>query len=63
MNTYEYENCFIVYPQIKWNSKQMVEPIGKRVPEGFVYTSDNNGDWLSVDKIGERVANMLNNHE
>lgn len=63
LNTYEYENCFIVYPQIKWNSKQMVEPIGKRVPEGFVYTSDNNGDWLSVDKIGERVANMLNNHE
>lgn len=63
LNTYEYENCFIVYPQIKWNSKQMAEPIGKRVPEGFVYTSDNNGDWLSVDEIGERVANMLNNHE
>ena len=61
--SYEYENCFIVYPQIKWNSKQMAEPIGKRVPEGFVYTSDNNGDWLSVDEIGERVANMLNNHE
>lgn len=49
--TYEYEKHFIVYPQMTWNNKQQPDMSGKKVAEGFSYSSGNNTEWLSVEDI------------
>ena len=51
MTTYEYDKHFIVFPQVKYTDKQMVEPTGRKVPDGFSYSSGNNTEWLSVEDI------------
>lgn len=59
MTTYEYEKHFIVYPQMVWNDKQR-EPIpgGKKVEQGFSYSSDNNTVWLTVEEIQELLKTV-----
>lgn len=59
-NTYEYEKHFIIFPQMVWNNRQKPNPDGrgKKVPEGFSYSSDNNASWLSVDEIRELLNTM-----
>ncbi len=49
--TYEYDKHFIVYPQMTWNNRQQPDLSGKKVPEGFHYSSDNNTEWLGVEDI------------
>lgn len=51
MTTYEYDKHFIVYPQMVWNNKQKPNLSGKKVPEGFSYSSGNNSEWLSVEDL------------
>ena len=51
MTTYEYDKHFIVYPQMVWTKSKMPVPTGKKVPEGFSYSSGNNTQWLSVEEI------------
>lgn len=51
MTTYEYDNHFIVYPQMVWNDKQQPNLSGKKVPEGFSYSSGSNSEWLSVEDL------------
>lgn len=59
MNTYEYDKHFIVYPQVKFTDRQMITPTGKRVPDGFSYSSDNNTEWLSVEDIKEILKDFV----
>lgn len=49
--TYEYDKHFIVYPQMTWNDRQKPDLSGKKVEDGFSYSSDNNSEWLSVEDI------------
>lgn len=49
--TYEYDKHFIVYPQMTWNNKQQPDLRGKKVEEGFSYSSGDNTEWLSVEDI------------
>ena len=56
--TYQYEKHFIVYPQMVWNNKQQPDLSGKKVEEGFSYSSDNNTQWLSVEEIKELLATV-----
>ena len=51
MTTYEYDKHFIVYPQMTWNNRQQPDLSGKKVEDGFSYSSDNNTEWLSVEDI------------
>lgn len=51
MTTYEYERHFIVYPQMVWDERRRAIPTGKKVAEGFSYSSDNNTEWLTVEQI------------
>jgi len=45
--TYEYKEHFKILPQINdWANDTKRIKDGVRVPEGFVYASDTNGDWL-----------------
>lgn len=46
--TYEYPGYFKILPQINsWANDQKRIKDGVKVPEGFVYASDNNPDWMS----------------
>ena len=58
MTTYEYEKHFIVYPQMVWSDKRAIKPSGKKVPDGFSYSSGNNTEWLSVDQIRELLKTV-----
>lgn len=56
--TYEYDKHFIVYPQVTWNDKQKINTSGKKVAEGFSYSSDNNTEWLNVEEIRELLKTV-----
>lgn len=58
--TYEYDKHFIIFPQMTWNKKQMANPdgLGKKVADGFSYSSGNNTQWLSVEEIRERLTHL-----
>lgn len=56
--TYEYDKHFIVYPQVTWNDKQKINESGKKVEDGFSYSSDNNSQWLSVEQIQELLKEL-----
>lgn len=58
MNTYEYEKHFIVYPHMDWRNRSQVIPGGKKVAEGFSYSSGNNTEWLSVEEIRELIKTV-----
>jgi len=58
MTTYEYDKHFIVYPQMVWSDKQKPIPGGKKVEEGFSYSSGNNTEWLSVEEIQELLKTI-----
>ena len=50
--TYEYPEHYKILPQIcEWGSLETMIKGGKRVPEGFSYTSDNNPEWMSIAEL------------
>ena len=53
--TYEFDKHFIVYPQVVFNDKQVPDSSGKKVPDGFYYSSGNNTEWMSVEDIKARL--------
>ncbi len=57
--TYEYDKHFIVYPQVVYNDRQVPDPTGKKVPEGFSYSSGNNTEWMSVEDIKARLGEAV----
>jgi UDP-N-acetylglucosamine 4,6-dehydratase (inverting) len=56
--TLEYENHFVVYPQITYNDRQVRDLSGSPVQDGFSYSSGTNTQWLSVDDIRKRLENF-----
>ena len=58
LTTYEYDKHFIVYPQFDWSAHRKSTPTGKRVSDGFSYSSDNNTEWLSVEEIRELIKTV-----
>lgn len=58
LTTYEYDKHFIVYPQFDWSAHRKEAPKGKRVADGFSYSSDNNTEWLSVEEIRELLKTL-----
>ncbi|MCG2579689.1 MAG: UDP-N-acetylglucosamine 4,6-dehydratase (inverting) [Marinobacter sp.] len=50
--TYEYPEHFKILPAINsWDRDKNRIKDGKRVPEGFVYSSDNNTEWMSEEEL------------
>ncbi len=50
--TYEYPDHYKILPAINsWDQDANRIKNGKRVPEGFVYSSDRNVDWMSIDQL------------
>ena len=59
-NCIEIEDKYIITPQLSWwNRKDLdrtIKSLGKRVKEGFEYTSDKNKKFLSVRELKKIVA-------
>lgn len=50
--TYEYPDYFKILPSIyNWSDSEERIKDGKRVPEGFNYSSNNNSEWMSVGQL------------
>ncbi len=58
LNTYEYDKHFIVYPNMKWWNSSKIQQGGRKVEQGFQYSSDSNNEWLSVNELKEKLINM-----
>ena len=56
--TYEYDKHFIVYPQMTWNDRQQPDLSGRKVEEGFSYSSGTNTEWLSVEDIKKLLKDV-----
>ena len=56
--TYEFEKHYIVYPQMIFAKKMLPSNAGRKVEEGFSYSSGNNTWWLSVEEIRERLNTL-----
>lgn len=52
--TYEYDKHYIIYPHYNWWNRQIL-PGGKKVEEGFEYSSGKNTEWLSVEMLSEML--------
>lgn len=56
-HTYEHQDHFKILPEIhKWSSDPYRIKDGKRVPDGFVYSSDTNPDWMTIEQLRAWVA-------
>jgi UDP-N-acetylglucosamine 4,6-dehydratase (inverting) len=52
--TYEYDEHFKILPAIhNWNSDLNRIKDGKKVQEGFSYTSENNPEWMTQDDLAQ----------
>ncbi|HSB21770.1 MAG TPA: UDP-N-acetylglucosamine 4,6-dehydratase (inverting) [Burkholderiaceae bacterium] len=50
--TYEYAQHFKILPAIhNWSADAHRIKDGRRVPDGFVYSSDTNPDWMTVEAL------------
>jgi len=51
-STYEYENYYKILPQInEWQKDNLRIKNGKKVSEGFVYSSENNKEWMTKNDL------------
>lgn len=55
--TYEYPEHFKILPNINgWHNDSARIKDGTKVQEGFIYASDNNGEWMSVKELRGWIA-------
>jgi FlaA1/EpsC-like NDP-sugar epimerase len=61
LNTVEFDAYYVILPSTQlWDVNGFIGTFGgKPCAPGFKYSSDNNTDWLSVEKIRELVEKHL----
>jgi UDP-N-acetylglucosamine 4,6-dehydratase len=58
--TYEYPELFKILPAIhNWSDDPFRIKDGKKVPEGFEYSSDNNQVWMSIPELTRWIQDNL----
>lgn len=61
LTTFDYGDHYRILPAINdWSGASDQASGGKAVDEGFAYTSDNNGEWMSVDELAQWVDSHRN---
>jgi len=59
ITTYEYERHYIIYPHFDWaDLDKDILPGGKKVKEGFEYSSEANHDWLDIEMLKREIKNI-----
>lgn len=52
LHTFEYAGHYTILPAIHgWSSDPARNTGGRKVPEGFIYTSDTNSAWMPVEQL------------
>ena len=60
-HTFEYDEHFKILPAIhNWSKDPERIKDGKRVPENFIYSSDNNQDWMTADDLSLWIEENIN---
>ena len=49
-NTVAFNGMYVIMPNLSWWERQNYKT-GKKLPDDFVYTSNNNDEWLTVDDL------------
>lgn len=57
-HTLEFENHYIILPEMYTHSK-FLNGNGKKLPDGFSFTSDNNKEWISNEDLKKRLEKVL----
>ena len=58
MMTYEYDKHFVIYPHYTWWEEDRIIPGGKKVEQGFEYSSGTNTEWLGAEELKELLKNV-----
>ena len=59
--TYEYDEYYKILPAINnWSRDKKRIKKGKLVPEGFLYTSDNNKEWMKIKVLKKWIKDNFN---
>lgn len=56
-HTVEFDNYYVIQPEFTWWKKEK-HLEGKKLSDGFAYTSDSNTDWLTIEQLKELVEGM-----
>ena len=57
--TYEYDQHYIIYPQLEWwNAKDFFTPGGTKIEAGFEYNSGTDTQWLSIEDLKNRLERL-----
>ncbi len=60
-STYEYLNYYKILPQInEWGKDNLRIKKGKKVQDGFVYSSDNNSEWMKKPELKKWINKNIN---
>ena len=60
--TYEYDDHYKILPSINdWGSDKNRIKNGKLVEEGFIYSSDNNKDQMTIEQLQKWIADNIDN--
>jgi UDP-N-acetylglucosamine 4,6-dehydratase (inverting) len=60
VHTYEYEDNFKIIPAINhWAPIEDMIKNGRKVPDDFTYSSDNNDDWMNIQTLSSWVSANL----
>lgn len=61
LNTVELEKYYVICPNsFRWTIEEFITKFnGRRVDEGFSYSSDKNDEWLSVDQIRYQIKEHI----
>ena len=60
INTLEFDTYFVIQPSHPWwdNLEYIKINGGRQVDESFTYSSGNNTQWLTIDKLKKMIANL-----
>ena len=62
MFTYEYDKYYKILPAIhNWYTDETRIKDGKKVPDGFSYTSDNNKEWMTKEELNKWINTDFHN--
>ena len=55
-HTIEFEDYYVITPEFKWWKATFKE--GRPVNENFIYSSDTNKEWLTIEKLKEMIVSI-----
>lgn len=56
-HTLEFDTYYAILPELSWWENGTYEG-GQKLPDGFMYTSDNNTEWLTIEELKDLVKKM-----